>query len=90
MTEEEYYNQFLYGGWNPHDYDYVWLENGAYANLERELAYYRCHPENVKPDELLRFLNHIMDEWHRDTARYQKGARICWKPCGVGKRCTSA
>lgn len=75
MTEEEYYNQFLYGGWNPHDYDYVWLENGAYANLERELAYYRCHPENVKPDELLRFLNHIMDEWHRDTARYQKGMK---------------
>ena len=71
MTEEEYYNQFLYGGWSPHDYGTVWLENGAYANLERELAYYRSHPNNVNPDELLQFLAQVLEEWRQDRRNYQ-------------------
>ena len=66
MTEEEYYNQFLYGGWDPHAGGTVWLENGAYAQLERDLAYYRLHPNNVQPDELLRFLAIVLEEWKQD------------------------
>lgn len=71
ISEEEYYKRFLYGGWNPHTYSSVWLENGAYANLQRELAYYRRHPQNLKPDELLRFLVSVMDQWRNDKDRFQ-------------------
>lgn len=71
MTEEEYYNQFLYGGWDPHAGGTVWLENGAYAQLERDLAYYRLHPNNVQPDELLRFLAIVLEEWKQDRKNFQ-------------------
>ncbi len=71
LTEEEYYRQYLYGGWDPHSFDYVWLENGAYDQLERELAYYRRHPANVKPDELLRFLARVMQEWQQDKRMFK-------------------
>lgn len=71
-NEEKYWNQFLYGHWDPHSsYDYVYLENGAYAELEKQLDYYREHPANVKPDELLHFLSLVMEEWRKDKTRFK-------------------
>ncbi len=69
--EEKHWNQFLYGNWDPHSHSLVWLENGAYADLERQLAYYREHPTNVRPDELLQFLLSVMEEWRKDTNRFK-------------------
>lgn len=71
ISEEEYYRRYLYGGWDPHSYSGVYLENGAYANLQRELDYYRRHPQNVKPDELLRFLVSVMGQWRNDKNYFQ-------------------
>ena len=70
-SEEKHWNQFLYGNWNPHSHSLVWLENGAYAELERQLSYYREHPTNVRPDELLQFLTSVMKEWRKDTNRFK-------------------
>lgn len=70
-SEEKHWNQFLYGNWDPHSHSLVWLENGACAELERQLSYYREHPTNVRPDELLLFLSSVMEEWRKDTNRFK-------------------
>lgn len=69
--EERHWNQFLYGNWDPHSHSLVWLENGAYEDLERQLAYYREHPANVKPNELLRILSSVMKEWRKDKSMFK-------------------
>lgn len=71
ISEEENYRNFLYCGWDPYSHDSVWLENGAYENLQRELDYYRKHPQNVKPDELLRFFASVMEQWRNDKNRFR-------------------
>ena len=70
-SEEKHWNQFLYGNWDPHSHSLVWLENGAYAELERQLSYYREHPTNVRPEELLQFLSSVMEEWRKDTNKFK-------------------
>lgn len=69
--EEKHWNRYLYGNWDPHTHANVWLEHGAFAELERQLAYYRNHPANVKPDELLRFLSSVMEEWRKDKGNFK-------------------
>ena len=69
--EEMHWNQFLYGNWDPHSHNFVWLENGACTELEGQLAYYREHPTNVNPDELLHFLSSVMEEWRKDKNKFK-------------------
>ena len=68
--EERKYNRHLYGGWDPHENDYVWVENGALEELERELKYYEKHPTIASPEELTKLLNKIIKAWDNDRKDY--------------------
>lgn len=73
ITEEERkYNRYLYGGWNPHDYDYVWLENGAAKELDKELKYFEEHPTIASPEKLTELLHKIIQAWDSDRVGYKQ------------------
>lgn len=61
----------IYGHWNPDEYSTIWLENGVYAQLQRDLAYYRAHPQNANPDELLKLLKKLIKSWDRERDKVQ-------------------
>ena len=35
------------------------------------MSYYREHPTNVRPEELLQFLSSVMEEWRKETNKFK-------------------
>lgn len=69
--DEAWYRARIYGHWNPDEYSSIWLENGAYRQLQRELEYYRTHPQNADPDAMLRLVDRIMQNWRQERGQWK-------------------
>ena len=69
---EEDFRRSIYGNADPHKCGNIWLENGAYDRLNRELAYYRLHPQNADPEALIRLIDEIQSAWNADREAYRE------------------
>lgn len=70
--DEAWYRDHIYGHWNPDEHSLIFLENQAFADLYREIEYYRENPQSVDPNVILQLVDRIMHTWRQERDQWEE------------------